>query len=79
MERVTLLAHYDGTQILLDEPFQLAPNTRLMVTILPASNDAERAEWERLAMQNFEHLSGPNEPDYPLSAIQEMNPDYEGG
>jgi hypothetical protein len=27
METVTLRAHYDGKQILLDEPFQLEPNT----------------------------------------------------
>lgn len=34
MPAVTLKAHYDGERILLDEPFDLPPNTPLMVTVL---------------------------------------------
>ena len=35
MPTPALLAHYDGQHIRLDEPFDLAPNTRLIVTVLP--------------------------------------------
>ncbi len=35
MNAVTLPAHFDGQQILLDEPYKLEPNTRLAVIILP--------------------------------------------
>ncbi|MEI7867645.1 MAG: hypothetical protein WCI11_07120 [Candidatus Methylumidiphilus sp.] len=37
MPTVTLQAHYDGKQILLDEPFEIPPNARLMVTLLPGN------------------------------------------
>jgi hypothetical protein len=30
----TIPAHYDGTEIMLDVPIHLAPNTRLLVTVL---------------------------------------------
>lgn len=35
MEAVTLPAHFDGDRILLDEPFDLEPDTNLIVTVLP--------------------------------------------
>jgi hypothetical protein len=76
MATVTLRAHFDGKQILLDEPYQLEPNTRLMVTVIFES-DVETEEWGRLALQNLERAYGPDEPDYPLDLIKEANPEYE--
>ena len=35
METKTLRAHFDGSQILLDEPFELEPNVELIITVLP--------------------------------------------
>jgi len=35
MKTVTLTAHFDGEHIQLDEPFQLSPEARLLVTIVP--------------------------------------------
>ena len=37
MLAVTLKAHYDGERILLDEPFEIPPNSPLMVTVLSAT------------------------------------------
>ena len=34
MENVTLHAHYDGKQVLFDEPVELLPNTKLLVTVI---------------------------------------------
>jgi hypothetical protein len=39
----TISAHFDGKQIVLDEPFELEPNMKIVVTILP--EDDEREEW----------------------------------
>ena len=39
MIAISISAHYDGTQILLDEPYQLAKNARLLVTILADDPD----------------------------------------
>ena len=78
METVNLRAHFDGKQILLDEPFELEPNTELMVTILPKSLDDEREDWARLALENLERAYGDNEPEYSLDLIKEANPEYEG-
>ena len=77
METVNLRAHFDGKQILLDEPFELEPNTELMVTILPKSLDDEREDWARLALESLERAYGDNEPEYSLDLIKEANPEYE--
>lgn len=40
MATLSLKAHYDGKTIRLDEPFDLPPNTRLLVTVLDDSQDS---------------------------------------
>lgn len=77
MATVSLRAHFDGKQILLDEPFQLEPNARLVVTVLSDVDD-EREDWGRLALQNLERAYGPDEPGYPLELIKQANPEYDG-
>ena len=34
MSNVSIPAHFDGERILLDEPIELEPNTKLIVTVL---------------------------------------------
>ena len=34
MSNVSIPAHFDGERILLDEPIELQPNTKLIVTVL---------------------------------------------
>jgi hypothetical protein len=77
MERVTLRAHFDGRQILLDEPYELAPGTKLVVTVVPESTNDEREVWAEFALENLSQVYGDNEPEYPLNSIKEANPDYE--
>ena len=52
MNAVALQAHFDGEKIVLDEPFVLEPQTRLIVTALPAEQtDEEREDWIRFSQQ----------------------------
>ncbi len=44
MSTINLKAHFDGNKILLDEPFNLEPDTKLIVTVLPKHTDEERDE-----------------------------------
>ncbi|MGI9107332.1 MAG: hypothetical protein ACR2G4_13905 [Pyrinomonadaceae bacterium] len=78
MEKTTLRAHFDGRQILLDEPFELEPNTKLIVTILPESLGEEREDWARLSLESLARAYGDDEPEYSLDLIKEANPEYEG-
>jgi hypothetical protein len=48
----TIAAHFDGKHILLDEPVELEPNTKLLVTVLP--KDLEREEWLDLLRKGLE-------------------------
>lgn len=77
METVTLRAHFDGKQILLDEPFELEPNTQLIITVLPKSLSEEREGWARLGLESLERAYGNDEPEYSLDLIKEANPEYE--
>jgi hypothetical protein len=77
MDTVSVSAHFDGERILLDEPFDLEPNTRLIVTILP-KQDAERESWPCLSSSRLESAYGEDEADYSLDLIKTMNPEYAG-
>lgn len=76
METVTLRAHFDGKQIVLDEPFELEPNTELIVTVLPTSSDEEREAWTRLALESLARAYGDDEPEYSRDQIKEANAEY---
>jgi hypothetical protein len=78
MNTINLKAHFDGNKILLDEPFNLEPDTKLIVTVLPKHTDKERAEWMHSSRRNLERAYDKNEPEYSIDLIKETNPDYEG-
>ena len=69
MPTVALKAHFNGDRIVLDEPFDLPPNSPLIVTVLPEP-DTERADWEALAIESLARAYGPDEPDYSLNDIK---------
>lgn len=65
MKIVVLKGHYDGEKICLDELCDLAPNTPLLITILPQdATDKEREEWFAFSKAAFARAYGDNEPDY---------------
>ncbi len=78
METKTLRAHFDGNQILLDEPFELEPNVELIIIVLPKPSDEERDDWARLSLESLARAYGDDEPEYSLDLIKEANPEYEG-
>ena len=79
MSAITLPAHFDGERIRLDDPYELEPNTRLLVTVLPKEQqDEEHGAWFRLSSEGLARAHGEEEPEYPIELIKEPNPDYEG-
>jgi hypothetical protein len=78
MEPVTLRDHFDGEQILLDEPFKLEPNTELIVTVVPRASDEEREAWTRLALESLARAYGDDEPEYSRDQIKEANAEFAG-
>ena len=78
MDTITLRAHFDGEHILLDEPFELEPNTELIVAITYRALSEEREDWSRLSLESLERAYSDDEPDYSLDLIKEANPEYEG-
>ena len=77
MQIITLQAHFDGKQILLDEPYDLKPNTKLVISVIQMP-DEERQDSTRFSLANLERAYGENEPEYSLDLIKEANPKYEG-
>ncbi len=79
MHALTLPAHFDGKQILLDEPFELEPNAKLIVTVLSKQKraDDEREAWLLLSRQGLENAYGENEVEYTLNMIKKPNPEYD--
>jgi hypothetical protein len=77
MESRTLRAHFDGKQILLDDPVELDPDTQLMVTVLPKSENDEPSDWTRLSLESLARAYDDDEPEYSLDLVREPNPEYE--
>jgi len=78
MDEVTLQAHFDGKQILLDEPYELEPETKLIVTVLSGNRVSdERQTWLHFSRLGLENAYSEDEPDYTLDMIRRPNPDYE--
>lgn len=71
----TIPAHFDGKHILLDEPVELEPNTKLLVTVLP--KDVEHDEWVDLSRKGLQDAYDNEEEGYALDLIKESNPEYE--
>ena len=72
----SILAHFDGENILLDEPVELEPNTKLLIQVLPNGDD-EREQWLTLSKSRLGHAFTNGEDDYPADLIKETNPEYE--
>ena len=70
MPTVTLKAHYDGERILLDEPFEIPPNSPLMVTVLPASEAVVGEDWIQAARKALSAAYGAHEPEYGAADIR---------
>jgi len=70
MPAITLKAHFDGERILLDEPFNLPPNTPLMVTVLPTAVDSERVDWTQISAAGLARAYADNEPEYSLADVK---------
>ena len=73
MPTVILKAHYDGRQIVLDEPFDLLPNAPLIVTVLPAAavEEVERAQGAALSARGLAHAYSDSEPEYTEADIKQ--------
>ena len=71
MPMIAVPAHFDGERICLDEPFDLEPNAKLIVTILPGrESDSEYAAWSRLSGQRLKDAYGENEPEYAAELLK---------
>jgi len=62
MASLRALAHYDGKQILLDEPVELPVGRRLLVTVLDVND--EEADHYSLAAAGLAAAYGTSEPEY---------------
>jgi hypothetical protein len=71
MPAVTLKAHYDGERILLDEPFEIPPDSALMVTVLPATEALVGEDWIFAARKALAGAYGPEEPEYSTEDLRQ--------
>lgn len=78
MNTITLRAHFDGDKIVLDEPYDLKQDARLIVTVLPQeASDPYHAEWLALSQDGLARAYGEDEPEYTLEMIKRPNSEYE--
>ncbi|PYI86383.1 MAG: hypothetical protein DME26_09115 [Verrucomicrobia bacterium] len=72
MNAVTLRAHLDGKQICLDEPFEIPPDAKLFVTVVPATDDtSDLRDWYEFGKRSLARAYDDDEPDYSNAVILE--------
>lgn len=76
MEALTLRAHFNGTQVVFDEPVTLDQDMKLLVIVLPNGTDPEAEDWFDISAAHFNSAFGDDEPEYSLEDLIEVNPDY---
>jgi hypothetical protein len=76
MKLQTITAHYDGKNICLDEPIDLTPDAKLLITVLSEKLEVDGSNWETLSMISLERSYGEDEPEYTIAVIKEPNPGY---
>jgi len=78
MPTIAIPAHFDGKQIVLDEPYDLPANASLLVTVLPSAGDASREEETWLAgaasSDAFDFLADAAEDIYTLADGKPLSP-----
>jgi hypothetical protein len=67
----------DSRHLKLKKPINIAPGSKVMITIGPAEGVSEEQEWYLLSSQGLEEAYGEAEPDYSLEKIKIPNPDYQ--
>lgn len=76
MKTVSVTAHFDGKHIQLEEPLDLVPNTKLMVTVL-SEQDSEREEWLQFSLRGLARAYADDEESYDLSDVKVPNSAYD--
>jgi hypothetical protein len=70
MPAISLKAHFDGQQIVLDEPYELPSGAPLMVTVLPGATDTERANWAAISAAGLARAYSDDEPEYTAADVR---------
>lgn len=72
MPSFVLKAHFDGKQIVLDEPYALSPSSRLLVLVMPESGNQASDKRMDLATASLNRAYGDHEPDYSLEDVKTL-------
>ncbi|MCX6846526.1 MAG: hypothetical protein NTU84_08215 [Verrucomicrobia bacterium] len=67
---MSIPAHFDGTQVLLDEKVALPLNARLLVTVLDGSNE-DREEFLQLAANSLATAYSNEEVEYTAADLKQ--------
>lgn len=69
MPLMSIPAHYDGEQVLLDEKVALKPNARLIVTVLDDAED-DREAFLRFASGSLAAAYSDDEVEYTVADVK---------
>ncbi len=61
MQIVTLQAHFDGRHILLDEPYELEPNTKLVISVIDMKDESDF--WQAASSSSLDDIWDNTEDD----------------
>ena len=68
---ISLRAHFDGSVIRLDEPYELPRDVPLLVTVLPSGQaDNGITGWTDLSIEGLARAYGDDEPEYTDADLQ---------
>lgn len=70
MSAAVIKAHWDGEHVVLDDPADIPPNARLIVTVLSADAVQASDDWALAARLGIARAYSASEPDYSSSDVK---------
>ncbi|TAN01244.1 MAG: hypothetical protein EPN39_02630 [Chitinophagaceae bacterium] len=76
MEAIEVIGKIDEQGKLIVDELLPVHNKQVRVVLLIEEDEQERKDWIKLSMEGLSRAYGPDEPEYTVDMVKEVNPKY---
>lgn len=76
MEAIEVIGKIDELGKLIVDELLPVHNKQVRVVLLIEEDERERKDWIKLSVEGLSRAYGPDEPEYTVDMVKEVNPKY---
>lgn len=76
MEAIEVIGKIDEQGKLIVDELLPVHNKQVRVVLLIEEDEQERKDWIKLSVEGLSRAYGPDEPEYAVDMVKEINPKY---